>query len=95
VCFEFTARDIFVMVTTDCKVCLLRPEEKKMDIRDINDNIGALIEGAKVYGDSLIILTNRKKIYMIENVSDFVVELLSDKPYGTINLNHRRAYSYH
>jgi hypothetical protein len=76
------------MVTTDCKVCLLRPEEKKFDIKDV-DTIGGLIEGAKVYGDSIIMITNRKKIYVVEDVSDFAVDILSDTPYGNVKLKFR------
>jgi len=88
--FEFTADDVLVIVTDDCKIYMIKPKEEDTPItRDLTDELGhTLIEGAKVHENSLVLLTSSKKAYYIKNLTDCKPEVICEEPYEAMTVTH-------
>lgn len=84
-CFEFTANDVLVVVTADCMLYLLKPKEESYPVvKQLASILGnVMIEGAKVHENSLIVLTNYKKAFVIAITNEVNATAICETGYGT------------
>lgn len=73
-----------MIVTDDGMMYLLKPkEEENPVVKNLKDEIGdTIVEGAKVHENVVIILTTSKKVFIVENLNEFTVRILCNKPYS-------------
>eukprot|EP01022_Parablepharisma_sp_SALTPOND_P032759 TRINITY_DN862_c0_g2_i1.p2 TRINITY_DN862_c0_g2~~TRINITY_DN862_c0_g2_i1.p2 ORF type:complete len:934 (-),score=128.30 TRINITY_DN862_c0_g2_i1:21414-24215(-) len=77
VAMDFNEEEWLVIVTVDCMIYLINPMNiESIIVKNVAAEIdGEYIEGAKVYENMLILVTNSKKIY---KVLDWKVEIICD-----------------
>jgi len=65
---------------------ILKPKEEENPIvKDLGTALGnVMIEGAKVHENSLIVLTNYKKAYVIKDLNVIEAKVISETPYGIL-----------
>jgi len=74
----FTDDEILIIVTIDAQIFLKNPEGD-IENKNFYDQFGGkFVEGAKIYKNSLIVITSDKKIYQINLFANFDINLLCE-----------------
>jgi hypothetical protein len=84
VCFEYTVDEVLVVVTSDCRIQMMRPKEEEIVIcKDVGAQLqNNMIEGAKVHENSLFLITSKNQVFFIEDLNECKLELICDSYKG-------------
>lgn len=87
VCFEYTTEESLIIVTQNAMLYILRPKEEELPIISQIPGLpeGVVLEGAKVIDNSLILLTDNKQVFLINDFNEIKPKCICEKYGGKIN----------